>query len=352
MDNLLLDDLQFTTAPTPLPDEPFEIQPGIFWIRLHLPFALDHVNVWLIDDGEGWTLIDTGVADDRTKAVWRTLSDKFFKDKPLTRLIVTHFHPDHTGLAGWFDKRFPDAEICYSRTDWLKASYLYADQTARFLQAGLSFYRRAGADEARLLLIAERESTFSARVAPIPKAYSRLRHGDTLFIGGDAWEVIVTPGHAPEMICLWSPARNLFISADHILPSISPNVSVWPDEPDADPLADFEASLTLCKDSLPAGVDVLPSHGMPFQGLHQRIDWLLSHHEERLAAAAAACREPDGATAHEVLAELFPRALDPHQWGFAIGETIAHLNRLMSDGRVERVLPKGDRNMAYRYKAV
>lgn len=327
------DMLDFTHDTVPAPLEPVWIADDLLWLRLPLPFALNHVNLWLLRDGDGWLLIDTGIATDQLRQVWtQLLHDGDLADKPITRILATHFHPDHIGLAGWLCGRF-GAPLLAARTEWQKARLLSLDDSDRLTATVSGFYRQAGVGPEALLNISERGNLYARRVSPIPRSFQRLQDGETLRIGGTDWRVITTPGHAPEMICLHSAERNILIAADHILPEISPNVSVWPDEPLADPLHEFRASLHKIRAQVPADCLVLPSHGRPFRGLHARIDWLDAHHDERLDATMNACRQPD-ATALQVMLTLFPRALDPHQWGFAMGEALAHLNYLIVEKRL------------------
>jgi glyoxylase-like metal-dependent hydrolase (beta-lactamase superfamily II) len=319
--------------------EPVEIVPGLFGLRFALPFALDHVNLWLLADGGRWTLIDAGLADERTRERWQARLSTSFFDRPIGRLIATHFHPDHMGLASWLCKR-TGAELWTSRTDWLMGRMLAQDTSEGFVEAGRCFDRRAGLSEAQIAERAARGNLYRRRAEPPPAAYRRLRQGDRLAIDGAEWQVLVGRGHAPEMLCLYSAERNLLITADQVLPRISPNVSVWPAEPQADPLAEFITSLTELR-ALPEDCLVLPSHGQPFFGLHRRIDQLISHHEERLAKTVEACASP--ATVVDVIPALFDRELDAHQLGFALGEALAHLNHLVGQSRLLRRLDDAGR---------
>ncbi len=312
-----------------------EVAPGLRWLRIPLPFALDHVNLWLLDEGpEGWALIDTGVANDATRALWQELFETALDGRPISRMIATHYHPDHIGLAGWMVERW-GCPFASSRTEWLEARMLTLDQREGSTIAGgqQSFYRRCGAPESVLAALAQRGHGYSRIVSTVPRQFERLRDGDTVRIGQRNWQIITGGGHAPEQVCFYSPDDGIFIAADHVLPRITPNVSVHHWEPDEDPLADYVTSLERLKD-LPAECLVLPSHGLPFRSLGIRIDQLLGHHDVRLEQTWDACTE--AATVHDVSTALFKREMDAHQTSFAIGETLSHLNHLWRQGTIAR----------------
>ena len=326
--------LEFPFKTVPEPTEPITVADGILWIRLPLPFALDHVNVWLIEDGDGWMLVDTGIATDHLKGIWDALlKDGALSGHKITRVLATHFHPDHIGLAGWLCARF-ETDLLAPRTEWQKARLLSTDNSDRLAAGVTNFYRKLGVEAEDLIRISERGNIYARRVSPIPLSHERLIDGEALNIGGSNWQIIMTPGHAPEMACLYNAERNILIAADHILPEISPNVSIWPDEPLANPLREFRQSLQKIRDQVPEDCFVLPSHGRPFLGLHERIDWLDAHHVDRLAETLAICQSP--VTGKQVMTEMFKRKLDPHQWGFAMGEALAHVNYLIAENRISR----------------
>lgn len=310
------------------------VAPGVLWIRLSLPFQLDHVNVWALDGGAaGWTLVDSGLGDRRTRATWESLLETALAGKPVERVVATHFHPDHIGAAGWLVER-TGADFAASLTEWLLARVLWAGADPATETAVERFYRRSGLDAEPLAAVLGRRNAYAQGVPSIPATLTRLRAGDRLTVGAARWRVIGGGGHTAEPVCLHDAENGVLIAGDQILPRISPNVSVWPTEPDADPLADYLASLAAWTE-LPADTLVLPSHGLPFRGLHGRAAELAAHHAQRLDEILTFCAEPR--TAAAVMRRLFDRPLDTHQTVFAVGEAIAHLNHLIRRGDLTRV---------------
>jgi len=325
----------YVTTEPPAAGDTMEVAEGMWWLRMPLPFKLDHINLWLLDDGDGWTIVDTGICRDEVKAAWEKIFAKHVTAaKPVTRVICTHFHPDHLGLAGWLVERF-EVPLWMPREEWTWGRMLSLDGGDGLRPQFLKFYGAAGFDAAQLETASARAGRYARNVAPVPGAFRRIVSGEIITIGGRDWFVIVGTGHSPEHACLYCHEANVLISGDQVLPKISTNVSVWPSEPDQDPLALYLSSLDRLR-GLPEDVLVLPSHNFPFRRLEGRLDDLEAHHAERLQETLAAVAAP--ATAVEVLKKLFTRELDTHQLFFAIGESLAHLHRLMADGRVTRSL--------------
>ena len=313
-------------------DQPVALADGIFWLRLRLPFALNHVNVWLCDDGSGWTVIDTGYGDAATRAVWEAVLAGPLAGRPVRQILVTHFHPDHFGLAGWLVRR-TGAELAMTRTEWLAARALAFDVTEISIEETARCYRRAALPEAVVERQRQRGNAYRRGVSEPPGTFRRLQAGQEAWLAGSRWQVMIGEGHSPEQVTLYCAERRLLIAADQILPRISPVIGVWPSEAEADPLCDYLRSLEQYRD-LPEDCRVLPSHGLPFDRPHTRLEELVVHHEERLDMTLAACADP--VDAHTVLRHLFRRELDPHQMGFALGETLSHLNYLVNQGLVVR----------------
>jgi glyoxylase-like metal-dependent hydrolase (beta-lactamase superfamily II) len=324
--------IRYLSPPVPF-GEPVVVAPGILWLRLPLPFALDHVNVWLLDDGDGWTLVDAGVRDERTIAIWESLLGGALAERPIRRIVATHFHPDHVGLCGWLADRL-GTSFWASRIEWLQARLLALDTSDGYVRAGRQFDVAAGLTEGEVALRYDRGNRYRQTVAAPPPVFARLAAGDTIVMGGSEWRVLIGEGHSPEMLTFWCEERRILIAADQILPRISPVVAVWPPNPEADPLTEFLASLPQYLE-LPADALVLPSHDAPYHGLHDRVRDLVRHHDERLEHTSRACAEP--ATTVEVMGRLFRRKFDVHQLGFALGETTAHVNYLLARGRLEVV---------------
>jgi glyoxylase-like metal-dependent hydrolase (beta-lactamase superfamily II) len=316
----------------PATAETREVAPGVHWHRMPLPFKLDHINLWLLEDGDGWTAVDTGIARPEVRDAWERIFATRLAGKPLKRVIVTHFHPDHVGLAGWLRER-TGAEVWMPLAEWAFARMLTLDQTDATHAAAVEFYRVAGFDAAQLAAANGRRGRYAQSVSPIPLAIRRYREGETIMVGGRGWRVIVGLGHSPEHACLWCGELKVLISGDQILPRISPNIAVWPHEPDANPLALYLESLGKFR-GLPDDTLVLPSHDRPFRGLAWRLDELADHHRSRLQRTWDACAAPASGT--DVLRNLFARELDSHQLMFAIGEALAHVHWLASEGALTR----------------
>jgi glyoxylase-like metal-dependent hydrolase (beta-lactamase superfamily II) len=346
--------LSYPFDTVPQPGEVFEVagSPGarVRWLRMSLPFALDHVNLWLLEDEiEGracWTAVDCGVGLKPTRDAWETIFAQHLDGLPIGRVICTHAHPDHIGNAAWLCERFADAGCGLTAT---AGEYLWA----RVIQAGLPglehdaqvahFCRNGLSAEMGAEIGQNRKSYYATLVPALPHAFHRMRRGDVITIGGRAWRVATGFGHSAEHATLFCEELDLVISGDMLLPRISTNVGVWPNEPDANPLAWFLESLGLYEQLSPSTL-VLPSHGRLFRGAAERVAQLRAHHADRLAETLAACDTPT--SAGDILPRMFHRKLDAHQTTFAIGEALAHLHYLKEEGKVARRL---DADGVYRF---
>jgi len=327
--------------------EATEVAPGVLWIRLKLPFQLNHINIYMVEDDGGWMVLDTGLDTDDCRAGWDAVLAGPLKGQRLSRMLATHFHPDHVGLAGWLHERF-GLPLSMPRTEYLfsvTARMGSGDMTG---EAHRAFYHRHGLSRENTDAVLGRGHHYLRLTTGVPPSYTRIKHGDAQAIGGRDFQVLTGGGHALEQAMLYRPADRLFFAADQVIARISPNVGVHPVEPDEDPLALYLQSLKDLRATVADDVLVLPGHGLPFLGLHTRIDELLLHHDQRCGAIVAACADKPLSVA-ELVPCLFDRALDPHQTGFAFGEVLAHVNLML--GREELRLETEDDGVR-RYRGV
>ncbi len=316
-----------------------EITNDIFWIRMPLPFKLDHINLWLlrdnIDKKPGWTLIDTGLFNKKNKDIWKSIIKNCFSGLELLRIICTHMHPDHIGLANWLCKGLGNAcwnaELfmshgeffngrTYSLEGKISAHYKY---DTRLSHTSKYFYSHGCDIETEKNNISERSNFYSSMVPDYPPTFNKLSDKQQLKIGEHKWTVMIGSGHSPEHISLYNKRCKILISGDMLLPKISSHVGVFPDEPNGNPLNEFLKSLTKFT-SLPIDTIVLPSHGEPFLGIINRVIQLKNHHEKRMKKIFLNCSQEK--TAYELIPSIFSRKLDSHQFFFAFCEIIAHLN--------------------------
>ena len=329
-----------------------EVAPGVHWLRMGLPFALDHINLWLLRDTqpdphnsqcmrEGWTVVDCGIDDTATRQAWQSVEAETLQGLPVLRVIVTHMHPDHMGLAHWLCERW-QAPLWMGLSEYQAAKLASQGLPGLGSSPALRFFAQHGWNKEEDLATVQRHMNHYAEMVPaVPPSHVRLMDGQTLQVGGRSWQCMRGLGHSPEHMALWCEDEQLFISGDMLLPSISSNISVHAQEPDADPLAWFMQSLQQMQARLPDETLVLPSHGRPFKGVHRRVAQLQAHHAERLDELLQACQHQP-CSAHEALPVLFKRPLNRQQMTFAMGEAIAHLNALWHAGKVQRQLDPAD----------
>jgi glyoxylase-like metal-dependent hydrolase (beta-lactamase superfamily II) len=326
--------LQIDGEPPP-PGDAREIAPGILWLRMPLPFALDHINLWLIDEDDGCTLVDCGYGDATTRAQWQRHFETTLAKRPLARIVVTHCHPDHVGNAAWLAARYGCA-VTMTQGEYLAAHALRGGHAGYGSADAQALFARHGMSSGHVAAFAARGNRYRRGVPEVPHSFARIIDNDVLTLGGLPWRVIAGYGHSAEHASLAAADARLLIAGDMLLPRISTNVSVWPGEPDADPVQRFLDSLAAFA-ALPPDTLVLPSHGVPFRGIGARVAQLAAHHAARLAELQrwlAAARVPQ--SAQDVIPVLFRRALDVHQRFFAMGEAIAHLNNLWRHRLAER----------------
>jgi glyoxylase-like metal-dependent hydrolase (beta-lactamase superfamily II) len=321
----------------PAPGSAIDVAPGLQWIRMPLPFALDHINLWLhndVQDGaDGTTLIDCGASTEATRAAWEIILTTVLDKRPPVRVIATHCHPDHVGLSGWLCERF-DIPFVTSAAEYAFARMMAAALPGVDGPSAIPHFERHGLRDPVLLeQMRSRRNYYPSLVPGVPASYVRLQDGQTVRIGSRDWRVITGFGHSPEHVSLFCAAESILIAGDMVLPRISTNVSVFAIEPEGNPVQQYLDSLSKFSD-LPDSTLVLPSHGRPFRGLHTRIAQLRDHHTARLAEVLDACATPQSAA--DIVPLMFRRPLDAHQLSFALGEALAHLHQLWYAGLLRR----------------
>ncbi len=318
----------------PEPGAAVEVAPDILWLRLPLPMALNHVNVYALRDRDGWTLIDTGLNAAGCRAAWEAALDGPLAGVPVARVLVTHHHPDHVGLAGWFQGN--GAELLMTRTAWLFARMLTLDEQERATPEQVAFWQEAGmAPDILEKRKGERPFNFADVVAPMPLGFTRIDEGQRLRLAGRDWIVRLGHGHAPDHATLWSGDGDLVIGGDQLLPSISPNLGVYATEPMADPVADWIAA---CRKLRPFATErqlVLPGHKLPFTGLPDRLRQMIENHDHALARLRGHLAQAPR-TAAECFPPLYKRKIDEGTYGLALVEAVAHLNHLYHRGEAAR----------------
>lgn len=315
--------------------EAIDVAEGVLWLRFPLPMALDHVNIYALDDGDSWSIIDAGMYSKKSVAIWEQALAGPLKGKPVGRVILTHHHPDHVGMAGWFIDQ--GAEFWTTRTAYLMSRMLILDVEHKVTPQVQTFWRRAGmAEEVFQKRVSERPFNFADMCHALPVGHQRVQQGDVIRAGGRDWDVHIGNGHAPEHLTLWSRDDNLVLSGDQILPSISPNIGVHATEPEADPLGDWMESCTRLQTLAHEDHLVLGGHKLPFTGLPTRMHQLIENHHGCLRRLCAHLDSPK--TAAECFPPLFKRKIDGGTYGLALVEAVAHLNHLYQTGTISRSL--------------
>ncbi len=322
----------------PEPGTLLSLADGIGWTRSPVPGSLNHINLWLLDDGDGLALVDSGLDIAPAREAWEALFAGPLAGRAVSRILVTHFHPDHLGLAGWLARRF-DRRLWMTRGEWLFARMLTADVRDAPPPEALAYWRAAGWSEPRIAAEAEKGwGRFAAVVSDVPVSFVRMQDGDIIRIGKRDWRVVIGSGHSPEHACLVDDDGKLMIAGDQVLPRITSNVSLNLSEPEADPLGEWLASIARLRE-LPDDLLVLPSHGEPFTGLHARLDALAEGHRGRLDALHEHLAEPRRAV--DCFTILFGRMIEDGSMGLATGEALAHLRRLEVEGKAMRDVRDG-----------
>lgn len=318
------------TLPAPASGEMSKVDEGIYWLRMPLPFELDHINLYLLESGDGYYIIDTGIQSNLAKNVWQKIIAEL--DKPIAGLIVTHMHPDHVGLAGWLCKTY-QLPLYMSALEYFTCIATFSSSPEADTSVEVDYYVQAGMEKSKAEAIVKDRDRFNKTISPLPLAFKRLQHGDSLTIGNDEWQVLTYAGHSPEHVCLFNLKRNILIGGDQVLPYISPNIGVYSRIPDANPLKDYLESL-VCLAELPEDTLVLPSHNVPYSGLRTRCAELQHHHQQQLEKLLSHCQTSQ--TVVNCLPALYERKLSSGNLFFALAECHAHLNYLMYNQQTSR----------------
>ena len=324
-----MDAIRYELDERPGDGETVTIADDTLWLRMPLPMSLNHINLWLLRDGPGWVIVDTGIDTPTTREHWQKVFADDMGGDPATHVVATHLHPDHAGCAGWLVREF-GVDLWMTREEYLLCRLLIADTDVQAPAEAVSFYRAAGFSDEQLATYQDNFGMFGRVVGALPNAHRRMKDGDVQNFAGHDWEVVIGRGHSPEHACLYDAERNILISGDQILPTISPNVSVWPTEPLANPLQDFFESIDKLEAKIPDDVLVLPSHGKPFRGAHVRLEELRREHTDKLSALLDNSAQPRRVL--DVFPDLFGAAINDSNRIMATGEAIAHLHYLCDTG--------------------
>jgi glyoxylase-like metal-dependent hydrolase (beta-lactamase superfamily II) len=316
--------------------EVYPLAADMGWTRMPVPGNLNHINIWLLGDrdeeGEGYAIADTGLFMPVVIEEWKKLLEGELADRRMTRIFVTHFHPDHVGCAGWLANRCK-VPVWMNRTEWLMARMLVADQRDEPPKDVLARRKFQGYSEAQVDDMRQRGfGSFARAVSQLPTGHRRLDDGQHVRVGGRVWQIVTGGGHTPEHACMVDHHNGAIIAGDQILPRITSNVSIMDSEPDADPLGEWLASIAKFRALLPPDMLVLPAHGSPFRGVHTRLDKLAEGHLDRLDRLEEALREKPYRTV-DCFALLFDRPIDDTVFNLATAEAMAHLRHLEATGR-------------------
>jgi glyoxylase-like metal-dependent hydrolase (beta-lactamase superfamily II) len=330
------EELLFPFSEAPKFGELVAVSPGILWTRLPLPFKLDHVNVYLVKDDDGWVIFDTGINDETTRQIWEQLLGGPLKGQRIASVIVSHHDPDHIGLAGWLCERL-GVPLQTSLGSYLSCSNISLSPWTFQTDAYHKFYLSHGMDDASATIVGDMGREYLGMVSTLPQTFKRIVAGDVIKIGSRKFLAYGGDGHAPEQIMLYCESARILLVADQVLAKITPNVGVWAEQPDDDPLDLYLRTLRMLQANIPQDTLVLPGHRLPFKGLHLRCDQIIEHHGERCNLIWQSCQTAAQSVA-DLTRILFRPVLDPHQMSFAFGEALAHVNFMLTRGRLYRVV--------------
>lgn len=341
--------LVFPWATAPQPNgELREVAPGILWLRMPLPLSLDHINLYLLRDHDGWMIVDTGIGDAPTRALWEQVLKKSLAGALITGIVCTHYHFDHSGLAGWLTERLRvPLYMSYGEYYTLRTMAMLFEGDLPWQHA--EYFQRCGTPADRMEDILSVIHVSNRLITPPPAAFRRLRPGQTLSIGERRWQLLLGEGHVAEHMLLYSPEDQILIAGDQLLPHITSNVGVLPVEPEADLLSDWFASLDRLT-PLPENTLILPAHELPYTGLHTRVAQLRVHHEAQFATLRRICAAP--ITAFDAMQQLFPHRRNKMDDMMALGECLAHLNHLCLRGEIRCQSQTNDPKVGWQYQTV
>ena len=325
--------LDYPFSKRPADGQTLKVAPNIYWLRMPLPIALNHINLWLLEGDEGWTIVDSGMATEESKTVWKNIFTNVFKTKPLEKIVITHMHLDHSGLAGWLTNEW-DIEPYFTKKEFNETLKISKGMNPEQQKITLDYYKKCGYDEESQQHFIERIGYRKTLVTNLKSNFQELKDQQTPQLSDGIWKIILAEGHSPAHACLYSEQKNVFICGDVLLPRITPNVSVNPAHPDSNPLRDWLESLEKIKQSIPHDVLVLPSHGYPYQGAHRRIEAIVNNHHEKLDRIYQYIDEPKSVT--ELFPILFDSKINQHTLVLAVGETMSHLNYLVAENRLKK----------------
>ena len=317
-------------------DRIFHVADDIMGVRLPMPPPLEWVNVYFLRDGDGWAMIDTGYNTPESRAVLMEMLDEYLENKPITRVLVTHYHPDHIGQAGYVCGRY-HCPLYMTQTEWLLGRWLSTERTPSYINTIAAYYRDAGTPDDIYAVLTERGNSFLRTSDEVPPVFHHINENDILTIGTRRWKVLIARGHAPEMVTLYDEENKLLLSADHIVARITPNISIWPFDPYSNPLDDYLRSLDWFSDNLPDDITLLPGHGRSFTGFHDRINSYRTHHQSRLDKLQGGLMDGTSKNLHQLLKVLFTRDMSTRDYVFALGETHSHINYLVHQGKVRKI---------------
>lgn len=321
----------------PESNQAVDIHPDVKWVRSPLPMSLNHINCYLLRDDDGWAVVDTGMNLPESKKLWLEVIEKQLNGAPITKVIVTHQHPDHIGLCGWFCDTYRVPLYITEREYFYTRAFISPRRESLYWATEEYLERTDITEETKQQIL--NSGGYGQMVAEMPSSYRQVKDLEKVKIGNHVWQGITTRGHSPEHLSLYCEELDLLISGDQVLPGITSNVSVSPTNAEASPLTDWYESHDKIHQLVPDTVTVLPSHELPFKGLHERLDEVIAHHDERIDEIYETCKTPK--TAQEITRTIFRRDLEPFQNFLAVGEAIAHLHKMMEDDKIERTLDNG-----------